>query len=276
MSSIWGISSLLTKRIPLATRPFPRFVRHGASLTSPGAVTPFSEAPKINHSPELARTRKRLPKRCGLIALKRGMAPYFDKETGERFAVTILEVDQVEVIMSKSPEKEPLYAVQLGYGRKSPYKVSRQMLGHFARAKVNPKSCLMEFQVRDETGLLPVGTLLKADHFKPGQFLDVKGVTKGKGFAGVMKRWNFKGLRASHGTSIMHRHGGSYGANQDPGRILPGKKMPGHMGNKNNTKQNVKVVDVDVENGFILVKGSVPGPTNSFLKLQDAIKKMED
>ncbi|ODQ59278.1 hypothetical protein WICANDRAFT_63775 [Wickerhamomyces anomalus NRRL Y-366-8] len=276
MSSIWGITSLLTKRLPLATRQYPKFVRHGASLTSPGAVLPPSETPSIQHSKEQARLRRRLPSRAGLIAIKRGMVPYFDQETGERFGATLLEIDSVEVLLTKTPETDGHYAVQLGYGRKSPYKTTRQLLGHFARAQVNPKSCIREFQVKDESGLLPIGTELKADHFDVGQLIDIKGISKGKGFAGVMKRWDFGGLRASHGTSVMHRHGGSYGANQDPGRILPGKKMPGHMGNKNNTKQNVKVVQVDAENGFLLVKGGVPGPKNGFVKLQDAIKQIKN
>jgi len=274
MSSVWEISNFLVKRLPLATRQYPKFVRHGASLTSPNAITPKIEAPKIQHSPDMARLRRRLPLRTGLIALKRGMAPYFNKETGERFGVTVLEVDNVEVLLNKTAETSGYYAVQVGYGKKSPYKVTRQMLGHFARAQVNPKSCVKEFQVKDETGLLPVGTQLKADHFQPGTLLDVKGISKGKGFAGVMKRWNFGGLRASHGTSVMHRHGGSYGMNQDPGRVLPGKKMPGHMGHKNSTKSNVEVVEVDAENGIILVKGGVPGPKNAFVKLQDSIKQI--
>ncbi|CCH43344.1 50S ribosomal protein L3 [Wickerhamomyces ciferrii] len=275
MNSIWGLTTHLIKSLPFTARAYPKLVRHGASLTAPSSITKITKAPPIAHSPNEARLRKRLPSRTGLIAIKRGMAPYFDKKTGEKFGVTLLQVENLEVLYNKTPELNGYYAVQIGYGSKSPYKTSRGLLGHFAKAGVNPKSFVKEFQVKDESGLLPIGTELKVNHFQPGQLIDVKGVSKGKGFAGVMKRWGFKGLRASHGTSIMHRHGGSYGQNQDPGRIDKGKKMPGHMGNQNNTKQNVKVVEIDEENGFLLVKGGVPGPKNSFVRLQDAIKQIK-
>jgi large subunit ribosomal protein L3 len=202
------------------------------------------------------------------------MAPWFDKETGQQFVVTILQMSQVEVIYNKTIEKEGYNAVQVGYGSKNPEKVSKQLLGHFANAQVNPKLKVAEFMVKNKEGLLPVGTELKADFFQPGQFVDLKGVSKGKGFAGVMKRWGFKGQRASHGTSLTHRHGGSYGANSTPGRVLPGKKMPGHMGAVSCTKQNSLVVDVDAETGYILVKGTVPGPKDSFIRVSDAIKKL--
>lgn len=257
---------------------FPRLVRTGASLTSIDAVSSHVGASKpvqhINHSPEQARLRKRLPLRTGLIGIKRGMVPYFT-ESGERFPCTVLEIDSIEVLHNKTPEKEGYYAVQLGYGTiTDPTKVSRAMLGHFSKAEVSPKEEVMEFQVKDESGLLPVGTQLKPDHFKPGQFVDLKSVSKGKGFAGVMKRWGFGGLRASHGTSVAHRHGGSYGQNQTPGRVIPGKKMPGHMGAKNCTIQNSKVIEVNNEKGYILVKGPVSGANGSVVKIQDAIKKM--
>lgn len=252
----------------------PRLVRTAASLTSPTTIQKTVIPRTPDHSPTNAYLRRRLPFRTGLIAVKRGMAPWFNKETGEQFVVTILQVNQVEVIYNKTIENEGYNAVQVGYGSKNPEKVSKQLLGHFANAKVNPKLKVAEFMIKNKDGFLPIGTELKADHFKVGQFVDLKGVSKGKGFAGVMKRFGFKGQRASHGTSLTHRHGGSYGANSTPARVLPGKKMPGHMGNINCTKQNSLIVDVDAENGFILVKGCVPGPKNSFVKVSDAIKKL--
>ncbi|CAI4063274.1 hypothetical protein N7582_002366 [Saccharomyces uvarum] len=253
------------------------YVRH--SSTRPFLVAPSiaksitTEAPPINHSPELAQTRKWLPERCGLITRKKGMMPYFDQSTGERTAATILEVNNVEVIMHRTPDANGYFACQVGFGSKHLSKVTRQMLGHFASKVVNPKEYVSEFRVKNDNGLLPPGTLLKPSFFKEGQYVDVKSVSKGKGFTGVMKRYGFKGLRASHGTSIMHRHGGSYGQNQDPGRVLPGRKMPGHMGNDNVTIQNVKILKVDDENNVIWVKGPVAGPKNTFVKIQDAIKK---
>ena len=261
--SIFSISKLHVRYS--STRPF---------LVAPSIANSITtEAPAINHSPELANARKWLPKRCGLITRKKGMMPYFDKSTGERSAATILEVNNVEVIMHRTSEVNGYFACQVGYGSRHLSKVSRQMLGHFASKVVNPKEHVAEFRVKDEKGLIPPGTLLKPSFFKEGQYVDVRSVSKGKGFTGVMKRYGFKGLRASHGTSIMHRHGGSYGQNQDPGRVLPGRKMPGHMGNEHVTLQNVKVLKVDDENNVIWVKGSVAGPKNSFVKIQDAIKK---
>lgn len=257
----------------LRTRIFPRLVRTGASLAAPSTVTAPIPADVPEHAQSKAVERRRLPLRTGLLALKRGMGPWFDQETGLTFPVTILEVSQVEVVYNKTVEKEGYNAVQIGYGSKNPKNVSRQLLGHYERAQVNPKSQLAEFMVKSTEGLVPVGTELKADHFTAGQFVDLKGVSKGKGFAGVMKRHGMKGQSASHGASLSHRSGGSYGANTTPGRILPGKKMPGRMGGKSSTKQNSLVVEVDAENGLILVKGHVPGPKNAFVRVSDAIKK---
>lgn len=249
----------------LSTRP---------SLIATSVVnTVHLKAPKINHSPEQAHLRKWLPLRSGVITQKKGMMPYFDETTGKRIAATVLQMDNVEVLMHKTVKENGYFACQVGYGNKDATRVSRQMLGHFASKLVNPKERVSEFRVKDEVGLLPLGTLLKPSFFTPGQYIDLKSTSKGKGFAGVMKRYHFKGLRASHGTSVAHRHGGSYGQNQDPGRILPGKKMPGHMGNKHVTIQNAVILKVDDENNVILVKGSIAGPTGSFVKIQDAIKK---
>ncbi|KAH3679233.1 hypothetical protein WICPIJ_008667 [Wickerhamomyces pijperi] len=270
MSPLLGLNPL-TKRLTLQ---FPRLVRTGASLTAPSTITKTFIANEPNHSQAKAVERRRVPSRTGLVALKRGMGPWFDEATGVTFPVTILEVNQVEVILNKTKAKEGYSAVQVGYGSKNPNKVSRQLLGHFAKAKVNPKSKVAEFMIKNDEGLLPVGTELKPSHFTPGQYVDLKGVSKGKGFQGVVKRYGMKGQKSSHGTSLTHRHGGSFGANTTPGRVLPGKKMPGHMGNKNVTKQNSLVVDINDEAGYILVKGHVPGPDNSFVKVSDAIKKM--
>lgn len=253
------------------------FVRNSSTrpvLIAPSVVNTINlEAPKINHCHEQAQLRRWLPLRCGAISKKEGMMPFFDETNGKRVAATVLKLDNVEVMMHRTVEENGYIACQVGYGSKHPAKVSRQLLGHYASKYVNPKEEVSEFRIKTNAGLLPLGTLIKPSFFKAGQYVDLKSISKGKGFAGVMKKYNFKGLKASHGVSIMHRHGGSYGQNQDPGRILPGKKMPGHMGNKNVTIQNVQVLKVDDENGVILVKGSVAGPNGSFVKIQDSIKK---
>lgn len=253
-----------------------KFYSTRPSLIAPSVVqTIKTVAPEINHSPQQAFKRKWIPKRCGAITEKVGMLPYFDTKTGERTAATLLKLNNVEVIMHRILEKNGYYACQVGYGDRNPKNLSRQLLGHFAANLVNPKVKSAEFKVANEQGLLDLGTVLKPSFFEVGKFLDIRSVSKGKGFAGVMKKYHFKGLRASHGTSVMHRHGGSYGQNQDPGRILPGKKMPGRMGGINVTVQNVEILKVDDGNNVIWVKGSVPGPNGSIVKIQDAIKKQD-
>ncbi|AOA63095.1 54S ribosomal protein L9, mitochondrial [Komagataella phaffii CBS 7435] len=246
--------------------------RFKAHLTSPGAI-PFVEtkAAVLFKSPELSRLRKRLLTRPGLIGVKRGMVPFYTNE-GLRIPCTVLEIDQVEVTHNKTVANDGYSAVQVGYGFKLKNQ-TKKMLGHFAKAQVSPKEKVVEFHVKSDDGLLPVGTLLKADHFKVGEFVDLQSISKGKGFAGVMKRWNFHGLKASHGVSKAHRSAGSTGGNQTPGRTLPGKKMAGRMGGHNVTLQNVEVVDVNAEKGYILIKGPVSGATGSYVKIQDAIKR---
>ncbi|SCU99337.1 LADA_0H19086g1_1 [Lachancea dasiensis] len=245
-----------------------------ASLVAPSVTsTVASIAPVINHCPEQAQLRRRLPHRCGALGVKRGMVPFFDEATGNRVAATVLELNNVEVIMHRTMQQDGYIACQVGYGNKHPTKVSRQMLGHFASKVVNPKEKVAEFRVKSESGLLPVGTLIKPSFFQTAQYVDLRSISKGKGFAGVMKRHNFKGLKASHGVSISHRKGGSYGQNQTPGRVLPGKKMPGHMGVQQVTIQNSQILKVDDENGVVIVKGSVAGPNGGYVKIQDAIKK---
>lgn len=265
MSKLPWLNSSLTFIRNSSTRP---------SLIAPSvASSMYVEAQKVNHCPEQAQLRRWLPLRCGALSKKEGMMPFFDETNGKRIAATVLKLDNVEVLMHRTVRENGYFACQIGYGSKHPAKVSRQLLGHFASKLVNPKEKVSEFRVKSKSGLLPLGTLIKPSFFHPGQYVDLRSISKGKGFAGVMKKYNFKGLRASHGTSIMHRHGGSYGQNQDPGRILPGKKMPGHMGNKQVTIQNAQILKIDDDNGVVLVKGSVAGPKGGFVKIQDAIKK---
>jgi len=209
--------------------------------------------------------------RTGMIAQKAGMTRVFD-EDGRHIPVTVLKVENCQVTAVRTVEKDGYTAVQLGVGKAKVKNVSKQMRGHFAKAKVEPKKKVVEFRVTPEN-MLDVGATLSVAHFVPGQFVDVVGTSIGKGFAGAMKRHNFGGLRASHGVSISHRAHGSTGQNQDPGRVFKGKKMAGHMGNVRVTAQNLKVVAVDVENGLILVKGSIPGADEGWLEVRDSVKR---
>ncbi|GMG02488.1 hypothetical protein B5S33_g2552 [[Candida] boidinii] len=246
--------------------------RYGSSLISPGAI-PYAESkpPMINKSPEAARLRKRLLERTGLIGVKRGMTCYYDN-LGNKLPATVIEVDQVEVICHKTVKDNGYFAVQLGYGYK-PKNQSKAMLGHYRNAQVSPKEKIWEFEVLNQEGLLPVGTQIKADHFKVGQYVDISSVSKGKGFAGVMKRWGFHGLKASHGVSLAHRSAGSTGQNTTPARVLPGKKMAGRMGGKVNTISHLEVLDISAEKGYILVKGCVSGSRGTHLKIRDSLKE---
>jgi large subunit ribosomal protein L3 len=266
LSRIWN-QTIVSRQQPL------EFRRFSAKLTATSVLETYpSKAPVLYDSPEAAHRRRLIRRRPGLIAIKRGMVPFY-KEDGSQIACTVLEIDRVQVTDVKTKEKHGYYAIQLGIGNRSYKNVTRQMLGHFARAQVAPKSHVWEFQVRDAHGLLPLGTELKADHFVPGQYVDMKSLTKGKGTQGVMKRWGFKGLGASHGVSKAHRSAGSTGQNQDPGRTFPGKKMAGRMGFDFNTIQNALVVKVDAEKGIVLVKGPVSGANGRYVKISDAIKK---
>lgn len=249
------------------------FVRSAAQLTAQSVKETFqSESPELMHSPSAAHRRKWLRKRPGLIGVKRGMVSWFD-EQGNMVPATVIEVDRVQVTDIRTVEKNGYFAVQLGYGGQHYKRVTRPLLGHFARAKVAPKMILKEFRVRSAEGLLPLGAELKADHFVVGQYLDIQSLTKGKGFAGVMKRWGFAGQGASHGVTKTHRAPGSIGQCQDPGRVLPGKKMAGHMGMKNNTIHNAQVLEVDVDHGLIYVRGPVSGADGRYVFMSDAIKK---
>ena len=208
--------------------------------------------------------------RTGVIAKKLGMARFFD-ETGTHVPVTVLSLEGCQVVAQRSTDKDGYVALQLGAGKKKPKNTSKAMRGHFAKGEVEPKAKLAEFRV-SEDALIDVGAEITADHYVPGQKIDITGTTVGKGFAGAMKRWNFGGLRATHGVSVSHRSHGSTGNRQDPGRTFPGKKMAGHLGQETVTTLNLTVWRVDAERGLILVKGAVPGTEGSFVKIRDAVK----
>jgi large subunit ribosomal protein L3 len=209
--------------------------------------------------------------RTGVIAKKLGMTRFFD-EDGVHVPVTVLSLDGCQVTAQRTKEKDGYVALQLGAGAKKAKNTSQAMRGHFGKALVEPKHIVAEFRV-DEDGLIDVGAEFTADHFVPGQKVDIQGVTVGKGFAGAIKRWHFGGLRATHGVSVSHRSHGSTGQRQDPGKVFKNKKMAGHLGQDNRTTQNITVWRIDVERGLILVKGAVPGSEGSYVKIRDSIKK---
>jgi large subunit ribosomal protein L3 len=209
--------------------------------------------------------------RTGLIAQKLGMTRAFT-ESGEHVPVTVLKVDSCQVVGVRRQDTDGYDAVQLGVGRAKTKNVGRAQRGHFAKAKVEPKRRLAEFRVSGDA-LLEPGQELSAAHFVPGQFVDAIGTSIGKGFAGVMKRHNFSGLRASHGVSISHRSHGSTGNSQDPGKVFKGKKMAGHLGDHRVTVLNLQVVSTDADEGLILVRGAVPGAEGGWVQLRDAVKR---
>src|SRR6202161_3344995 len=209
--------------------------------------------------------------RSGVLAQKIGMMRLFT-ETGEHVPVTVLRPGNCQVVGHRTKDKNGYVALQLGAGLRKVQSTTRADRGHFAVAKVEPKRKLAEFRV-DENALIPVGAEITADHFVVGQYVDVTGTSIGKGFAGPMKRWNFGGLRATHGVSVSHRSHGSTGGRQDPGKTFKEKKMAGHMGVDRVTTLNLKVVMTDVERGLVLVEGAVPGAKGGWIRLRDAIKK---
>ena len=209
--------------------------------------------------------------RTGVVAQKVGMTRVFT-ESGEHVPVTVLRLAQCQVVAHRTKDKNGYVALQLGSGERRTNNMSKADRGYFAKANVEPKRKLAEFRVSDDA-VIPVGAEITADHFVPGQFVDVSGISIGKGFAGGMKRWNFGGLRASHGVSISHRSIGSTGGRQDPGKTFKNKKMPGHMGVDRITTLNLKVVQLDVERGLILVEGAVPGAKGGWITVRDAVKK---
>jgi large subunit ribosomal protein L3 len=210
-------------------------------------------------------------RRSGLIAQKLGMSRVF-QEDGSHVPVTVLHVDNCQVVDQRTMDRDGYSAVQLGAGKAKVKRVGQAMRGHFAKAAVEPKQRLAEFRV-SEDAMIEVGAQLSPAHFAKGQYVDVAGTSIGKGFAGAMKRWGFSGLRASHGVSISHRSHGSTGQCQDPGKVFKGKKMAGHLGAGRVTMQNLEVIDADVDAGLLLIKGSLPGPKSGWVMVQDAVKK---
>jgi len=209
--------------------------------------------------------------RTGLVAKKLGMSSMFT-EQGERITLTFLQLEDCQVVGQKTDSRDGYNAVVLGSTLKKPSKVSKSMRKVFADAKVEPRALLKEFRVSQDN-LLDIGCEMKPSHFKIGQFVDVTGRSIGKGFAGVMKRHNFRGLEASHGVSVSHRSHGSIGQCQDPGKVFKGKKMAGHMGDENVTIQNLRIVEIDDEKGIIIVSGNVPGSKGKYVSIKDAVKK---
>jgi large subunit ribosomal protein L3 len=193
-------------------------------------------------------------------------------EDGQQVPVTVLQIDNCQVVAQRTVERDGYTAVQLGAGAAKAKNVSAPMRGHFAAANVAPKRKIAEFRVSPDH-LIEVGAEITADHYRPGQYVDVAGTTIGKGFAGAMKRHHFGGLRASHGVSISHRSHGSTGQRQDPGKVFKGKKMAGHMGAVRVTTQNLQVVRTDADRGLIMIKGAVPGSRGGWVTIKDAVKK---
>src|SRR5690554_3647754 len=209
--------------------------------------------------------------RTGVIAKKVGMTRLF-QEDGRHVPVTVLALEDCQVVSHRTADRDGYVALQLGAGEAKQKNVAKPQREHFAKAEVSLKKKVAEFRVASEEALLPIGATISAEHFVAGQMVDITGHTQGKGFAGVMKRWGFGGLSASHGVSISHRSHGSTGQRQDPGKVFKNKKMAGHMGDKQRTQQNLEVVRTDADRGLIFVKGSVPGSKNGWLLVRDAVK----
>ncbi len=205
----------------------------------------------------------------GLIGKKIGMTQLFD-ENGKVIPVTVVEAGPCTVVQKKTIENDGYEAIQVGFGDVKVQRVNKPMAGHFKKADVAPKKVLKEFRLENMADV-NVGDVLKADIFAAGDRVDVVGTSKGKGTAGVIKRWNFSRLKETHGTGPVHRHGGSLGV-IDPARIFKGKKMAGHLGTEKVTVQNLDIVKVDVENNLIAIKGAIPGPKNGIVVIADSVK----
>ena len=206
----------------------------------------------------------------GIIGKKLGMTQLFD-ENGKVVPVTVIEAGPCTVVQKKTVESDGYQAVQLGFGEVSAKRVNKPAKGHFAKADVAPKKTLREFRLADISAM-NVGDILKADVFAAGDHIDVVGVSKGKGYAGTIKRWNGHRLRESHGTGPVARHAGSMGACSTPSRVFKGKKLPGHLGAERVTIQTLTVVKVDAENNLIAIKGAVPGPKGAVVCISDSVK----
>ncbi len=207
----------------------------------------------------------------GIIGKKVGMTQIFD-ENAKIVPVTIVEAGPCVVVQKKTVENDGYQAVQLGYGDASAKGTNRPLQGHFKKADVAYKKFLREFRL-NETDAYSVGDVVKADAFEIGDVIDVVGTSKGKGTAGVIKRWNYSRLKETHGTGPVHRHAGSNGAASSPSRVMKGKKLPGHLGSERVTVQNLTVVKVDAENNLIAIKGAIPGPKGGIVCITDAVKK---
>jgi large subunit ribosomal protein L3 len=208
--------------------------------------------------------------RTGVIAKKVGMTRLF-KDDGRHVPVTVLSLENCQVVSQRTQDRDGYVAVQLGAGTAKAKNVAKPQRGQFGKAEVEPKAKLVEFRVAEDA-LVDIGATISADHFVAGQLVDIGGHTQGKGFAGAMKRWGFGGLRATHGVSVSHRSHGSTGNRQDPGKVFKNKKMAGHMGDRQRTQQNLEVVLTDAARGLIFVKGSVPGSKGTWLTIKDAVK----
>ncbi len=208
--------------------------------------------------------------RTGVIVKKMGMTRIF-QDDGKHIPVTVLALESVQVVSQRTLDTDGYVAMQLGAGVAKAKNVAKPQRGHFGKAEVEPKARVVEFRVTEDA-LVDVGAEITADHFVAGQYVDITGHTQGKGFAGAMKRWNFGGLRATHGVSVSHRSHGSTGQRQDPGKVFKNKKMAGHMGDRQRTQQNLEIVSTDVERGLLFVKGSVPGSKGGWLTVKDSVK----
>jgi large subunit ribosomal protein L3 len=209
--------------------------------------------------------------RSGVVAQKIGMTRVFT-DAGEHIPVTVLKVDNLQVLAHRTSDKNGYTALQVGVGSRKPSHVSRAERANFAIAKVEPKRKVVEFRVSPDN-MIDVGAEITVEHFVKGQMVDVTGTSQGKGFAGAMKRWNFGGLRATHGVSVTHRAHGSTGQRQDPGKVFKGKKMAGHLGDERVTTLNLEVVQTDLARGLILIRGAVPGSKGGWVFVRDAVKK---
>jgi len=209
--------------------------------------------------------------RSGVIAQKVGMTRIFT-DAGEHVPVTVLKLEKLQVVGHRTAEKNGYTALQLGAGTRKAARLTKSEKGTFAVAEVEPKRKLTEFRVSPDN-MIEVGAEITADHFVPGQFVDVTGTSKGKGFAGAMKRWNFGGLRATHGVSVSHRSHGWTGQRQDPGKVFKGKKMAGHLGDERITTQNLIIAKIDTDRGLIMIRGAVPGSKGGWVIVRDAVKK---
>jgi len=209
--------------------------------------------------------------RTGVLAQKLGMTRIYN-EFGEHVPVTVLKLDNVQVVGQRTKERDGYVALQLGFGKAKAKRVKKPQKAVYAKAKIEPKKVVREFRVADDA-VIAVGEEISANHYVVGQYVDVSAQTKGKGFNGVMKRWNFAGLEATHGVSISHRSHGSTGQRQDPGRVFKNKKMAGHLGDERVTTQNLEVVKIDEARGLIMVKGAVPGVDNAIIEIRDAEKR---